>query len=55
MILTEEILLFQKRAGIITESEHKEKLKEILLEGNAECLVKDPNILALADFCSSFN
>ena len=48
MILTEEILLFQKRAGIITESEHKEKLKEILLEGNAESLVKDPNILALA-------
>jgi len=48
MILTEEILLLQKRAGIITESEHKEKLKEILLEGNAESLVKDPNILALA-------
>ena len=30
MILTEEILLLQKRAGIIIESEHKEKLKEIL-------------------------
>ena len=36
MIITEEILLLQKRAGIITESEYKEKLKE------AE--VEDPNI-----------
>ena len=28
-IITEEILLLQKRAGIITESEYKEKLKEV--------------------------
>ena len=48
MILTEEILLLQKRAGIITENEHKEKIKEILLEDNAEDLVDDPKILALA-------
>lgn len=48
MILTEEILLLQKRAGIITENERKEKIKEILLEGNAEDFVNDPKILALA-------
>jgi hypothetical protein len=29
MILTEEILLLQKRAGIITESQYKEKLAEV--------------------------
>jgi hypothetical protein len=29
MILTEEILLLQKRAGIITEDEYKEKLSEV--------------------------
>ena len=29
MILTKEILLFQKRAGIITEVEYKEKIKII--------------------------
>ena len=29
MILTEEILLLQKRAGIITEAEYKEKLAEV--------------------------
>ena len=29
MILTEEILLLQKRAGIITEIEYKEKIKEL--------------------------
>ena len=29
MILTEEILLLQKRAGIITEAEYKEKLSEV--------------------------
>jgi hypothetical protein len=28
-ILTEETLLLQKRAGIITESQYKEKLKEV--------------------------
>jgi hypothetical protein len=28
-ILTEETLLLQKRAGIITESEYKEKLSEV--------------------------
>ena len=30
MILTKEILLFQKRAGIITEVEYKEKIKKKL-------------------------
>ena len=29
MIITEEILLLQKRAGIITESEYKEKMEEL--------------------------
>jgi hypothetical protein len=29
MIMTEEILLLQKRAGIITESQYQEKLKEV--------------------------
>ena len=29
MILTEEILLLQKRAGIITESEYQERLSEV--------------------------
>ena len=29
MIITEEILLLQKRAGIITESQYQEKLKEV--------------------------
>jgi len=28
-IITEETLLLQKRAGIITESQYKEKLKEV--------------------------
>jgi hypothetical protein len=32
MIITEETLLLQKRAGIITESEYKEKLKEAEVE-----------------------
>jgi len=32
MILTEEILLLQKRAGIITEAEYKQKLSEIDVE-----------------------
>ena len=29
MLITEEILLLQKRAGIITEAEYKEKIKEL--------------------------
>ena len=29
MIITEEILLLQKRAGIITEAEYKEKMAEV--------------------------
>ena len=48
MILTEEILLLQKRAGIINETEYKQKLEELLLEGENLNLVKDPKILALA-------
>ncbi len=32
MILTEEILLLQKRAGIITEAEYKQKLSEVDVE-----------------------
>ena len=35
MIITEEILLLQKRAGIITESEYKEKLKEAEVEDSS--------------------
>ena len=34
MILTKEILLFQKRAGIITEVEYKEKIK--IIEGEEQ-------------------
>jgi hypothetical protein len=47
-ILTEETLLLQKRANIITEGQYKTKLKEILLEDDTESLIKDPKILALA-------
>ena len=32
MIITEETLLLQKRAGIITEAEYKEKIKELEVE-----------------------
>ena len=32
MIVTEEILLLQKRAGIITESEYNQKTQEIISE-----------------------
>jgi hypothetical protein len=35
MILTEEILLLQKRAGIITESEYKEKVTEVEAEDSS--------------------
>jgi hypothetical protein len=35
MIITEETLLLQKRAGIITESEYKEKLKEAEVEDSS--------------------
>ena len=42
MIITEEILLLQKRAGIITESEYKEKLKEVDIDlDNKEQAVVD--------------
>lgn len=43
MILTEEILLLQKRAGIITESEYKEKLSEvdINLDDKEQAVVDD--------------
>jgi hypothetical protein len=36
VILTEEILLLQKRAGIITEAEYKEKMAEVETEKNPE-------------------
>ena len=38
MIITEETLLLQKRAGIITETEYKEKMAEV------ETAQEDPNI-----------
>jgi len=43
MILTEEILLLQKRAGIITETEYKEKLSEvdINLDDKEQAVVDD--------------
>ena len=43
MILTEEILLLQKRAGIITEAEYKEKLAEvdINLDDKEQAVVDD--------------
>jgi hypothetical protein len=43
MILTEEILLLQKRAGIITETEYKEKLAEvnINLDDKEQAVVDD--------------
>lgn len=47
MIITEEILLLQKRAGIITESEYNQKTQEIVSEDEKN-LVDDPKILALA-------
>ena len=46
MIITEEILLLQKRAGIITEAEYKEKLKEFEEEGSAEEKAFDADFLA---------
>ena len=42
MIIFEEILFLQKRAGIITESEYKEKLKEVDIDlDNKEQAVVD--------------
>ena len=43
MIITEEILLLQKRAGIITEAEYKEKLAEvdINLDDKEQAVVDD--------------
>ena len=35
MILTEEILLLQKRAGIITEGQYKEKMAEAETEDSS--------------------
>jgi len=45
-ILTEETLLLQKRAGIITESQYKEKMAEIDEEGSAEEKSFDAEFLA---------
>ena len=47
-ILTEEVLLLQKRAGIITESQYRSIIEEILSEEEAKDLIDDPKILALA-------
>jgi hypothetical protein len=39
---------FQQLAGILNEEEYKNKLREVMLEGEDENLVTDPRILALA-------
>ena len=43
MIITEETLLWQKRAGIITEAEYKEKLAEldVTLDDKEKAVVDD--------------
>jgi len=45
-IITEETLLLQKRAGIITESQYKEKMAEIEEEGSAEEKSFDDELIA---------
>ena len=47
-IITEEILLLQKRAGIITESQYKEKLAEFEEEGSADEKAFDAELMAAA-------
>lgn len=46
MIITEETLLLQKRAGIITEAQYKEKLKEFEEEGSADEKAFDTELMA---------
>ena len=53
MIITEEILLLQKRAGIITEAQYKEKLKEFEKEGSAEEKKFDAEFMAMANGLAS--
>jgi len=48
MIVTEETLLWQKRAGIITEAEYKEKLAEFEEEGSAEEKAFDAELMNAA-------
>ena len=52
-ILTEEILLLQKRAGIITEAQYKEKLKEFEEEGSEEEKKFDAEFMAMANSLAS--
>jgi hypothetical protein len=47
-ILTEETLLLQKRAGIITESQYREKLAEFEEEGSADEKAFDAELMAAA-------
>jgi hypothetical protein len=47
-ILTEETLLLQKRAGIITESQYREKLAEFEEEGSADEKAFDTELMAAA-------
>jgi hypothetical protein len=47
-ILTEETLLLQKRAGIITESQYREKLAEFEEEGSADEKAFDAEFMAAA-------
>jgi len=48
MIITEETLLLQKRAGIITESQYREKLAEFEEEGSADEKAFDAELMAAA-------
>ena len=48
MIITEETLRLQKLAGIITESQYKEKLAEFEEEGSADEKAFDAELMAAA-------
>lgn len=48
MIITKETLLLQKRAGIITESQYREKLAEFEEEGSADEKAFDAELMAAA-------
>ena len=48
MIVTEETLRLQKLAGIITEGQYKEKLKEFEEEGSADEKAFDAELMAAA-------
>jgi hypothetical protein len=47
-IITEETLLLQKRAGIITESQYREKLAEFEEEGSVDEKAFDAELMAAA-------